>query len=93
MQTIAKEGGGGDHISVKVKSPSGAEKAPLGGKDVYTGVPRKYFTNDVIFPLNFYLNMQGNSFRVQGSTVINGSSEAHTAISNLECFMSRTECK
>ena len=42
MQAIVKEGGGGDHLSVKVKLPSGAEKAPLGGKDVYTGVPRKF---------------------------------------------------
>ena len=41
MQAIVKEGGGGDHLSVKVKLPSGVEKAPLGGKDVYTGVPRK----------------------------------------------------
>lgn len=42
MQAIAKEGGGGDHLSVKVKLPSGAEKTPLGGKDVYTGVPRMF---------------------------------------------------
>ena len=42
MQAILKEGGGGDHLAVKVKLPSGAEKAPLGGKDVYTGVPRKF---------------------------------------------------
>ena len=41
MQAILKEGAGGDHLSVKVKLPSGVEKAPLGGKDVYTGVPRK----------------------------------------------------
>jgi hypothetical protein len=41
MQALVKEGGGGDHLSVKVKLPSGVEKAPLGGKDVYTGVPRK----------------------------------------------------
>ena len=91
MQAIAKEGGGGDHVSVKVKLPSGAEKAPLGGKDVYTGVPRKYFTKDVIFPLNLYLNMQGNSFRIQGSTVINNeSSEALTPNSNFVCFVCRT---
>ena len=42
MQALGKEGAGGDHVSVKVKLPSGVEKAPLGGENVYTGVPRKF---------------------------------------------------
>jgi hypothetical protein len=59
MQAIAKEGGGGDHVSVKVKLPSGKEKAPLGGKDVYTGVPRMYIIsisllNQIIYKFSFY---------------------------------------
>ena len=42
MQAIAKEGGGGDHLSVKAKLPSGVEKAPLGGENIYTGIPGKF---------------------------------------------------
>ena len=41
MQALLKEIGGGDHLTVKVKLPSGVEKIPLGGEDVFTGVPRK----------------------------------------------------
>ncbi len=41
MQTLLKEGSGGDHVAVKVKLPSGVQKVPLGGEGVYTGVPGK----------------------------------------------------
>lgn len=43
MQALLKDTGGGDHLSVKVKLPSGVEKIPLGGKDIYTGVPCKSY--------------------------------------------------
>ena len=43
MQALLKDTGGGDHLSVKVKLPSGVEKIPLGGKDIYTGVPRESY--------------------------------------------------
>ena len=39
MQAIGKEGGGGDHLTVKAKLPSGVEEAPLGRENIYTGVP------------------------------------------------------
>ena len=41
MQAYLKETAGGDHLTVKVKLPSGTEQAPLGGQDVFTGIPRK----------------------------------------------------
>ena len=41
MQALVKEAGGGDHLSVKVKLPSGAVQAPINPQTVFTGVPRK----------------------------------------------------
>lgn len=45
MQALVKEGGGGDHLAVKVKLPSGAVQAPISPTDVFTGVPGRKSSN------------------------------------------------
>ena len=38
MEGLVKEGGGGDHLSIGVKLPSGVEEKPL-TKNIYTKPP------------------------------------------------------
>ncbi len=39
MEALLKEGGGGDHIAVGVKLPSGAFQRPISQEDVYIRPP------------------------------------------------------
>ncbi len=39
MEALMKEGGGGDHVSVGVKLPSGVLQRPISNKDVYIKPP------------------------------------------------------
>ena len=39
MEALMKEGGGGDHISVGVKLPSGTFQRPISQEDIYIRPP------------------------------------------------------
>ena len=39
MEALLKEGGGGDHIAVGVKLPSGALQRPISQEDIYIRPP------------------------------------------------------
>ena len=39
MEALMKEGGGGDHIAVGVKFPSGALQTPISQEDIYIRPP------------------------------------------------------
>ena len=41
MQALLKQGGGGEHLEMKVKLPSGAEQSPIDPQSLFVSPPGK----------------------------------------------------